>query len=202
MTPWVAIEITRQMRLTNGVVADAGALSVAGRNLFEHQVEIAKQLAHIDRILVLTPQSDATLLDLIGRHELREIAPFDFITAMRERAAENSPVILLRQCAPLRDATDLRKAVALLDKHPVVISASRPPAGHARHQPLPGESEPDYRCLAFEVRRSSEFAGALGTEEHLLFVEWDSFAEYLRPQDEPEVAAKIKKWLTGQEPGA
>lgn len=200
--PWVAIEITRRLRLAGGAVADAGAESVAGRNLLEHQIAIARQVTSPDRILVLTPDSDEALLDILGRHELREMAPLDFVRLMRERAPEGVPAILLRQIAPLRDATDPRTALALLQSHEVVISASRPPAGHARHNPLPGETEPDYRCLAFEARRATQFSGALGAQEHLLFIEWDSFAEYLRPQDEPEVAAKMKNWPTQQEPGA
>jgi hypothetical protein len=202
MEPWVAIEITRSMRMVNGAMADAGALSASGRNLFEHQVAIARELTEPDRILVLTAQSDATLLDLIGKHELREMPPFDFVSLMRERSAEGSPVVLLRQCVPLRDAEDVRKAVKLLDKHASVISASQPPAGHSRLKPLPGETEPDYRCLAFEVRRADQFTGALGTQDHLLFIDWDSFAEYLRPSDEAEVAAKMKKWPVKQVPGA
>lgn len=202
MEPWVAIEITRSMRMVDGAVADAGALSAGERNLFEHQVAIARELTEPDRILVLTAQSDATLLDLIGKHELREMPPFDFVSLMRERSAEGAPVILLRQCAPLRDASDVCKAVALLENHPAVISASKPPVGHSRLKPLPGESEPDYRCLAFEVRRADQFTGALGTEEHLLFIGWDSFAEYLSPRDEAEVVAKMKGWPVRQEPRA
>ncbi|MBK9975518.1 MAG: hypothetical protein IPP14_12175 [Planctomycetes bacterium] len=193
-TPWVAIEVTRQMRLVGGAVADAGALSAGGRNLLEHQVAIARQVTAPDRILVLTAQSDETLLHLIGKHELREVSPFDFITLMRQRSAEDVPVVLLRQYVPLRDAADLHKALALLPQHPTIVSASQPPAGHLRHQPLPGQTEPDYRCLAFEVRRASQFSAAPGQEEHLLFVPWDSFAEYLRPQDEADVAARMKAW--------
>ena len=81
----------------------------------------------------------------------------------------------------------------MLDKHAAVISASKPPAGHPRHKPLPGETEPDYRCLAFEVRRADQFAGVPADEE-LLFIEWASFAEFIRPDDAPAVAARMKSW--------
>lgn len=191
---WVAIEVTRQMRLVDGAVADAGALSAAGVNLLEHQVGIARQIAGPDRIVVLTPQSDETVLEIIGRHELREVAPFDFIRLMRERSADDAAVVLLRQYVPLADARDLKLALTLAAQHPTIISASKPPAGHPRHKPVPGQSQPDYRCLAFEVRRAAQFGAAPGHDEHLLFIEWESFAEYLHPRDEPEVAARLKTW--------
>src|SRR5690606_2167423 len=114
------------------------------------------------------------------------LAPFDFIAMLSERAkaGEEGAVVLLRQIAPLESANMLKQALKLLKKHPVVISASKPPEGHKRHQPLPGQSEPDYRCLAFEMRRISEFgaAGAAG-EEELQFIDWDSFAEFTGRDD-------------------
>jgi hypothetical protein len=183
---WVAIEISRDMR-------HGGALSVVGVNLVEHQVGIAMQLAPAERIMILTPQADEALLEIMGRHGLREIPPFEFIALMRERAAEGAPVVHLRQIAPLRDAADVRRALALLEKHSAVMSASRPPAGHVRHKPLPGEAAPDYRCLAFEVRRPDQFAASVG-EEELLFIEWESFAELIRPEDVTDVAARLASW--------
>lgn len=192
---WVGIEITRDMRL------GGGALSAGGVNLFEHQVGVARQLVPADRILVLTPQSDETLLELIGKHELREIPPFEFIMLMRERvsAGEEGAVVLLRQIAPVRDSTDIRRAIEMLPTCEAVVSASKPPAGHARHQPIPGENTPDYRCLAFEVRRLSQFSG-LGVDEDLLFIDWDSFAELIRPDDKPAVGDRIKAWRTSPAP--
>ncbi|MBE7493173.1 MAG: hypothetical protein HS108_15640 [Planctomycetes bacterium] len=199
--PWVAIEITRRMRLEGGTLADPGALSVAGVNLLEHQIAVARRVAPAARVVLLAPQTDETLLEIAGRHELREMSPLDFVAAMRERAAEGAPVVLLRQCVPLRDARGIMEALDLLAAHPVVVSASRSPQGHLRLQPPPGETGPDLRCLAFEARRASEFAGGL-SPEHLLFVPWDSFAEYLGPRDEPEVAARLRSWGLGrQEPG-
>lgn len=192
--PWVAIEVSRQMRLAGGAVADPGALSAAGRNLLEHQIAIARQVTQGDRIVVLSAQSDETLLDIVGNQEVREMAPLEFVQLMRERAAEAAPVVLLRQCVPLRAATDLLRALELLAECEAVVSASVPPAGHSRHQPLPGETEPDYRCLAFEVRRASQFANVLGTEERLLHIDWDSFVEYLQPNDKPEVEQRLKAW--------
>lgn len=192
---WVAIEIARTL-------SGAGDLSVGGVNLLEHQIAIAKQLAPAERILALTPQGDETLLQIISAHGIGEIPPFEFIMLMRERvqAKEEGAVVLLRQIAPLRDAADVRKAVAMLEKHTSVVSASKPPAGHARHKPIPGETEPDYRCLAFEVRRMSAFSGAMTDEEQLLFVEWDSFAELLRPQDAPYVEATMRTWVPAPKP--
>jgi hypothetical protein len=200
MNVWVGIEVTRQMRMVGGKLQPAGELAVGGVNLLAHQVAIAKQLTVPEQICILTPQGDEKVLELVAEHELRELAPFDFIAmlAERARAGEEGAVVLLRQVAPLRDATDVKRALELLNKHPVVISASKPPEGHRRHQPLPGESEPDYRCLAFEVRRLSQFSkqamGEPGSEEELLFIDWNSFAEYTRPQDEAEVAARIARW--------
>jgi hypothetical protein len=36
--------------------------------------------------------------------------------------------------------------------------------------------------------------GEPGVEEELLFIDWNSFAEFTRPQDEAEVAALIANW--------
>jgi hypothetical protein len=146
---------------------------------------------------VLAAQADERVLELIAKYEVRELAPFDFISMLSERAkgGEEGAVVLLRQIAPLRDARDLRQALKLLSKHPVVISASKPPEGHKRHLPLPGETNPDYRCLAFEARRISQFgaAGAAG-EEELMFIRWDSFAEFSRPDDEARAIDLIRQW--------
>ncbi|MCB9933947.1 MAG: hypothetical protein H6841_11055 [Planctomycetes bacterium] len=201
MNIWVGIEVTRQVRMVGGKLQPAGELAVGGVNLLAHQIAIAKQLTPPEQVCILTPQGDEKVLELVAEHELRELAPFDFIAmlAERARAGEEGAVVLLRQVAPLRDATDVKRALELLSEHQLVISASKPPEGHRRHQPLPGESEPDYRCLAFEVRRLSQFSkqamGEPGGEEELLFIVWDSFAEYTRPQDESETAQKMAKWV-------
>ena len=201
MNIWVGIEVTRQVRMVGGKLQPAGELAVGGVNLLAHQVAIAKQLTVPEQICILTPQGDEKVLKLVAEHELRELAPFDFIAMLsdRARAGEEGAVVLLRQVAPLRDATDVKRALELLNKHQVLISASKPPEGHRRHQPLPGENEPDYRCLAFEVRRLSQFSkqamGEPGSEEELLFIDWNSFAEYTRPQDESETAQKMAKWV-------
>ncbi|MCA8912311.1 MAG: hypothetical protein KDB82_11450 [Planctomycetes bacterium] len=201
MNTWVGIEVTRQIRLEDGAIASSGKLEVGGVNLLAHQIEIAKQLTSPDQICVLTPQGDEAVLELIAEHGLRELAPFDFIAMLSDRAkhGEEGAAVLLRQIAPLRDVKDVKKALKLLKKHPVVISASKPPKGHPRHEPLPGEDEPDYRCLAFEVRRISEFSmqamtGLSAGNEDLLFVDWDSFTEYARPEDEAHAAEVIRKW--------
>lgn len=186
--------------MVGGKLQPAGELAVGGVNLLAHQIAIAKELTAPEQVCILTPQGDEKVLELVAEHELRELAPFDFIAMLadRARAGEDGAVVLLRQVAPLRDAEDVKKALKLLKKHPVVVSASKPPKGHKRHEPLPDQDEPDYRCLAFEVRRLSQFSkqavGEPGSEEELLFIDWDSFTEYTRPQDEAEVAATIAKW--------
>lgn len=199
MNTWVGIEITRQMRLSDGALASAGKLEVGGVNLLTHQIEIAKQITVPEQICILTPQGDEAVLELIAEHEVRELAPFDFIAMLSDRAkhGEEGSVVLLRQIAPLRSAEPIKRALELLAEHKVVVSASTPPEGHRRHEPLPDQTEPDYRCLAFEVRRISEFSmqsmGGVSAEE-LLYIDWQAFAEYTRPQDEPEVADILKQW--------
>ncbi|MBZ0135833.1 MAG: hypothetical protein K8I27_05630 [Planctomycetes bacterium] len=201
MDTWVGIEVTRQLRVNDGQLQPAGALSVGGVNLLDHQLMIARQITDSDHICVLSPQGDETMLELIARHEVRELAPFDFIAMLNDRAkqGEAGAVVLLRQIAPLHDARPVKSALKLLKNHPAVVSASRPPEGHKRHEPLPGETAPDYRCLAFEVRRLDQFGlGAMDAANHgneeLLFIAWDDFAEYTRPEDKLEVTAKIANW--------
>jgi hypothetical protein len=194
MDVWVGIEVTRQMRVEGGQVRPAGDLTVGGVNLLEHQIGVAKQLTAADNICVLSPQGDETLLEIVSRHQVRELAPFDFVAMLSERAkhGEEAAVVLLRQIAPLRDASGVKKAVKLLKKHPVVFSAAKAPKGHPRAD--------DPHCLAFEVRSIGQFTmqamADVSVEEELAFIDWNDFAEYLRPQDEPEAAAKIKAWKT------
>lgn len=198
---WVGIEVTRQMRLEGGALADAGGLEVAGVNLLAHQIERAKELTSSDQVCVLSAQGDAVMLELIAKHEVRELAPFDFIAMLSDRVKqeEEGAVVLLRQIAPVRDVKAIKKALKSLTKHTVVVSASKPPDGHPRHEPLPDQHEPDYRCLAFEARRMSQFNMqamsrlTLGDEE-LQYMDWDSFAEITKPDDEPEAAKTIQKW--------
>ncbi len=197
---WVGIEVTRQMRMAGEQLRSPGELSVGGVNLLDHQLGIARQITSPDRICVLTPQGDERVLELVAKHEVREIAPFDFIAMLSERAkqGESGAVVLLRQIAPLRDARDVRKAIKSARKHPLVVSASKPPSGHPRHDPPPGDDHPDYRCLAFEVRRTSEFGreaiAAASADETLEFIDWNSFAELIRPEDEADVARKMLGW--------
>lgn len=203
MDTWVGIEVTRQLRVADGQLQPAGAISVGGVNLLDHQLKVARDITDPDHICVLSPQGDEAMLELIAKHEVRELAPFDFIAMLNDRVkhGEEGGVVLLRQIAPIRDAKPVKKALKLLKKHPVIVSASKPPKGHKRHEPPPDETEPDYRCLAFEVRRMSQFNMAamdglsLG-EEELLFINWEDFAELTRPKDEPEVAKTVAKWQT------
>jgi hypothetical protein len=41
---------------------------------------------------------------------------------------------------------------------------------------------------------SREAIGAGPGEEKLEFIDWDSFAELIRPEDEPHVAARLRAW--------
>jgi hypothetical protein len=196
MDTWVGIEVTRQLRVSNGELQPAGALALAGVNLLEHQINIAKDITDTDHICVLSPQADEAMLELIAKHEVRELAPFDFIAMLSDRAkqGEEGAAVLLRQIAPVRDARDVKKALKMLKKHPVVISASKPPKGHQRHEPPPDADEPDYRCLAFEVRRINQFGAFNAGAEELLYIDWNSFAECTSPKDEEETAAKMAEW--------
>ena len=83
---WVGIEVTRQLRVVDGGLAPAGDLQAGGVNLLEHQIKIALQIAPPDRVCVLSPQGDERVLELIAQYEVRELAPFDFIAMLSERA--------------------------------------------------------------------------------------------------------------------
>lgn len=201
MSTWVGIEVTRQLRVADGQLQPAGAITVGGVNLLDHQLSIAREITDPDHICVLSPQGDEAMLELIAKYEVRELAPFDFIAMLNDRVknGEDGVVVLLRQIAPIRDARSIKKALKLLKSHPVVVSASKPPKGHKRHEPPPDETEPDYRCLAFEVRQMSQFGmGAMdGTslaEEELLFIDWGDFVEVTRPEEETEAAARLRSW--------
>jgi hypothetical protein len=188
MDVWVGIEVTRQVRVADGKLVGAGELAVAGVNLLEHQIGVAKQLTRADNICVLSPQGDEKMLEVVSRHEVRELSPYDFIAMLSERAKRNEEgaVVLLRQVAPLRNAEGVKAAIKQLKKHPVVISASK----------QPGKDDP--RCSAFEVRRISQFTmqamADMGTEEELAWIDAGDFAEYVRPADEAETAAKLAGW--------
>jgi len=200
---WVGIEVSRQLRVLDGEIAPPGGMQVAGRNLLEHQLLLALELTRPEQICVLTPQGDAPTLELIAQHEVRELAPLDFIAMLSDRVkqGETGSVALLRQIAPLRDNADVRKALDMLNDHPVVVSATKPPDDHPRAKPHPRapDAEPDPHCLAFEVRRMSEFGidGAIGvasSEPTDLFIEWESFAEIIRPEDEAHAATLMRTW--------
>lgn len=198
---WVAVEVTRRLRLVDGELAPASGLTVGGVNLLQRQVKLALRLAPADNVMLLTPQPDEYVLELAGEHELRAVSPMEFIGAMTERAGagEAGAVVLLRQTCLLRDAAPVLEAIQALAKHPVLISASVSPPGSALHDAIPGEDDPDHRCQAFEVRRLSEFtkdamAAIPGRDDALHFIPWDSFAELNRPTDEPLVAERLRAW--------
>lgn len=193
---WVGIEVTRQVRVMNGELEAAGKLAVGGVNLLDHQLGVARGITDADHICVLTPQGDETLLEITARHEAREMAPFDFVAMLSERAGagQEGAVVLLRQIAPLRDTEGVREALALLAAHPVVISAAKDARGGRA-----GDAETDDRCLAFEIRRISQFsreamAAAPTVVEKLIYMETGSYAEYARPSDAATVEATMKAW--------
>jgi hypothetical protein len=200
---WVGIEVTRELRIVDGQIAPAGGIALGGVNLLEHQLQRALELTPAEQICIMTPQADEPTLELIARYGVRELSPMDFIAMLSDRVnqGEEGGVVLLRQIAPVRDVSDIRKALKLLKKHPVVVSASKPPKGHPRNKPHPDmpDAGVDLRCLAFEVRRMAEFnvAGAMGIsakEPHELHISWQSFAEVIKPEDEKDVAEKLSAW--------
>lgn len=186
-TIWVGIEMSRYGKA-------GGGLEFGGVNLLAHQLRIAKQLTDVDHICVLTPQGDEESLAIVSRHEVRELAPYDFIAMLSERAkaGEEGAVVLLRQVAPLRDSGVVSKAIQLLKHHPAVISAQPRPQGRG------DESEPLETSLAFEVRRLSQFsAQAVASpvaNEHLMQIDPACFAEYTRPEHAQRVAEALAKW--------
>jgi hypothetical protein len=203
MNTWVGIEVSRQLRLVDGELAPPGGMTLAGVNLLERQIQHALELTSPEQVCILTPQGDGPTLELIGRYEVRELAPMDFIAMLADRVkqGDEGAVVLLRQAVPLRDTKDVQQALKLLRKHAVVVSASRPPADHPRAKPRPEaeSTEPDLRCLAFEVRRMAQFsldagAGLGGPEPHELMIEWESFGEIIRPEDEAHVATLLEAW--------
>lgn len=199
---WVGIEITRQMRVKDGSVSPASELQIADVNLLEHQVKIAKKLTSPDQVCILTPQADERMLELMAEHEVRELAPFDFIAMLADRVkqSEEGAVVLLRQIAPLQDEREVAKALKKLKKHPVIYSASKPPKGwwHGRHpEPETAHEDTEYRCLAFEIRRMSEFgpeAMSGFTVGEPQMIPWGSFAEYITREDMPNVRNMIQSW--------
>lgn len=194
---WIGIEVTRDLRLRDGALQGAGSLCVGGVNLLRHQVGIALRLAPAERVCLLSVQPDEELLRIAADHDLRELTPLDFVAMLRDRfrAGSRGVCVLLRQLAPLRSEAPVRRALEGAGNAAALVSTSVPPAGHKRHQPLPGEDKPDYRCLAFEVRRMGETGPAFETDEAPADIGWDDFVEILHPRDEAEAARRLQAWL-------
>ncbi|MCC6575514.1 MAG: hypothetical protein IT462_17180 [Planctomycetes bacterium] len=196
MAVYVGIELSRDIRLSAGGVQSPASRSVGGVNLLRHGIQLALKITAADYIQVLTPDVDAALLEICGEFGVREGGVMPWVAGLGEKAAAAKPedaVVLLRQTAPLRDEKPLIEALKLLKKQRCVVSASKPPAGHSRHKPLPGHTEPDYRVQAFEIWRLSEFSkfgfgGVPGDRDKPLFIDWDSFVEIARPEDETRAA--------------
>ncbi|MBX3458414.1 MAG: hypothetical protein KF696_00450 [Planctomycetes bacterium] len=176
-TIWVGIEMSRYGKA-------GGGLEFGGVNLLGHQLRIALQLTGTDHICVLTPQGDEESLAIAARHEVREVAPYDFIAMLSERAraGEEGAVVLLRQIAPVRDSGIVKQALHLLHEHPVVVSACP-------------KDEP---CLAFEVRRISQFSAAAIANplagEYLMEIDPSCYAEYTRPEHAQAVTDALARW--------
>ena len=201
---WVGIEVARDLRLRDGALLGAGSLCVGGVNLLRHQVGIALRLAPAERVCLLSVQPDEELLRVAAENDLRELPPLDFVAMLRDRfrAGSRGVLVLLRQLVPLRSEAPVRRALEQAGASPALVSTSRPPAGHPRHQPLPGESEPDYRCLAFEVRRLGEQGPAFEIEDVPAHVDWEDFVEIIHPRDEAEAARRLASWDDSAPPGA
>ncbi|MDC1142650.1 hypothetical protein OAU50_06135 [Planctomycetota bacterium] len=190
---WVGLEVPRALSLHE----DAGALTVGGLHLLRHQVAIALELAVPEQVCILTPQADSDILEINGEFNTRVLGPFDFISMLAERAkgGESGLVVQLRQTVPLKHASLLTEALKLANNG-AVVSASKPPEGHRRHEPLPGMIEPDYRCLAFEVRSISAFGTqeSLSADEQLAWINWADFTEITCPDDLSKAAEAIAGW--------
>lgn len=196
MVVYVGIELSRDILLDAQGPASPASRSVGQVNLLRHAIGIALKIAPVDNIQVLTPDVDATLLEICGEFGVREGGVLGWISGLAEKAAGASPddaVVVLRQTTPLREEKLLLEALKQLKKQRCVLSASLPPAGHPRHKPLPGQKEPDYRVQAFEVWRLSEFSkfgfGGVPREgDKPLFIDWNSFIEITGPEDEARAA--------------
>jgi hypothetical protein len=186
----VGIEMSRDLRLNAAGLVQAGTLEAGGVNLLRHALTLARRITEPGLIRIMTTESDETVLALVGEFECREGGALQWMAELVDAAPNAAPedaVIILRQTAPLRDESPLREALGILKKQRCVVSASKPPKGHARHKPLPGQTEPDYQVRAFEAWRLGEFGkyGFTGpmAEPPLLFIDWETFVEIDRPQD-------------------
>ncbi len=200
MSVHIGIEMSRDLRLNAAGLVQAGTLEAGGVNLLRHALTLARRVTEPGLIRVMTTESDETVLALVGEFECREGGALQWMAELVDAAPNAAPedaVIILRQTAPLRDEKPLLEALGMLKKGRCVVSASKPPASHPRHKPLPGQSEPDYQVRAFEAWRLGEFgkygfAGPMA-EPPLLFIEWDAFVEIDRPEDFTRAAKMFAK---------
>ncbi|MCF6228015.1 MAG: hypothetical protein L3J82_05000 [Planctomycetes bacterium] len=190
---WVGVEVARPLSLYE----NAGALTVGGVNLLRHQLKIALEIADAENVFILTPQADENVLEANAEFDCSVLGPIDFITkfADKARSGDAGVILQLRQTAPIQSVSLVREAL-LLAPNGSVVSASKPPDGHKRHQPLPDMTEPDYRCLAFEARPTNAFGLDVlaQSEEKLAWIEWGTFAEINRPSDLDAAAKVIESW--------
>lgn len=181
MAIYVGIELSRDLRVGPKGVESPAARAVSGVNLLRHGIQLALKISTPDNIQVLTPDVDTVLLDICGEFGVREGGVIQWVAGLGEKAADAKPedaVVILRQMTPLRDEKPLAKALALLKRQRCVISATK-----------------EGLCRAFEVWRLSEFSkygfgGVPRDRDKSLYIDWDSFVEINRPEDEPR-AAKI-----------
>lgn len=190
---WVGIEIARPLSLHES----AGSLALGDINLLRHQVMLATKISSEDQLCLLTAQADEDALEISSEFGCRELGALDFISMLADRAkgGEQGWVVNLRQTAPMKDAAVLVSALDTAGGK-TIFSASKPPVGHIRHQPLPGMTEPDYRSLAFEIRPLSAFKVdlMLDTEEELAWMDWGTFAEITSPRDLESAAEIVSTW--------
>jgi len=190
MSIFVGIELSRELRLGAGGLVPAGTLEAGGVNLLSHALKLALKITPSAMITVLTVEPDEKVLELVGEFECRESGVMQWVGQLVDAAPNAKPgdaVVILRQMVPLSTESAILQAIASLRQFRCVVSASKPPAGHERHKPLPGQSEPDYVVRAFEVWRLGEFgkygfSGPNSDPPHQL-VGWDSFVEIDQPED-------------------
>lgn len=181
MDVWVAIEVTRDMRLT-GMDTPAGAWTAGGVNLLDWQIRRALELTTHDKILVLHPASDSETLALCGEHNVRELGPMDFVGMMSERASgdEQGVAVLLRQTAPIRNVASVQAAIERASEHPVQASDI--------------DGQPS---LAFEVRTFASFHPAKFTlaEPTPVAIDADDVVEITHPKHLTSAAKTLARWL-------
>ena len=129
MDVWIGIEVQRGHAIVDGAPVSPALRNAGGVNLLRHQLKIALEAAPPERVRVLTPDADEALLEICGEFGVTDTTAPQLLSSLAGRAAadEEGAFILLRQSVPLADASELARAVNLLNKRGRVVSASIPP---------------------------------------------------------------------------